>query len=88
MAFGFAVCSRFGVKLGRGMLLESNSLYVEQLAIYNRSRMIAEFAAAVGTIKTSVDLLRTLHNASEDEKRESEQTWNAVLDGMKKLLEH
>ena len=28
------------------------------------------------------------NNASEDEKRESEQTWNAVLDGMKKLLEH
>jgi predicted RNA-binding Zn-ribbon protein involved in translation (DUF1610 family) len=30
--------------------------------------MIAEFAAALGTIKTSVDLLKTLHNASEDEK--------------------
>jgi hypothetical protein len=88
VAFGFAVCSRFGVKLG-GMLLESNSLYVEQLAIYNRSRMIAEFAAAVGTIKTSVDLLRTLHNASEDEKVRSAvfEIQNDLLSLQSKLFE-
>jgi cob(I)alamin adenosyltransferase len=71
------------------MLLESNSLYVEQLAIYNRSRMITEFAAAVGTIKTSVDLLRTLHNASEDEKVRSAvfEIQNDLLSLQSKLFE-
>jgi hypothetical protein len=43
--------------------------------------MIAEFAAALSTVKNSVDLLKTLRNVAQDE-----QVRNAVFDVQNDLL--